>query len=132
MQSPLFVLLGVYKIFPKDGLSLLMENLRVDFEKEKINVRFTQKDKLLTAEMDEFRYYISYVENKDGLDEWFEMAENFKLKYDEKLIYLERLKRKSPLDIQGLNKRDSIYLATAPCIIAQMMKLQHVELFSFH
>lgn len=78
-QSRLFVFAGISDDMAAQHLSLLLADLNTVFSAREMLVKFTLKDKLLTARFDDVSFYVSIFSDEKEVDDFYEMAENFLL-----------------------------------------------------
>jgi hypothetical protein len=132
MQTKLFVFIGVFEKRSQNDLEILMASLKKKFEEEAIPIQFTRKGELLLSNFNNASFYITFLENKNELEDFYEMARNFEL-----IIY------KSPITFEGLQRRyeqvryvqpnlySEIHYTVGLSIFQEIDKFQNVQIFSF-
>lgn len=132
MQIALFVFAGLTGKNSNASLTVLKERLEKRFSEIGISNQFIIKEQLLSSRFDEVSFYVSFLNNKDELKDWFQMAKDAELKFE-----------KTPIDKVGLIKRYSklekspfyvykkIHFSLGLIIIEEMEKFTDVTIYAF-
>jgi hypothetical protein len=132
MQNRLFVFAGISKDTATECLSLLYTALNRIFAANELPVKFSMKDKLVTARFDDVSFYISIFPEESEVDDFYEMARNFQLPTKpnpiDNVVFEKRLAKKK-VELPTLYT-DAHYLV-ARTIFSEVSKfdLQAVYLF---
>ena len=132
MQSLMFVFIGIPENNPAPDLGILKERLDAKYKASEIAVPFTRKDELLTAELGEVSFYISFLKSKDELNDWYQLATDFELMLaTSPVTKAELLQRYDELKRSLPNLYSKIHYATAISIFDEINKFKDVSIISF-
>ncbi len=132
MQSLLFVFIGLPQNKSVLDLSILQQRLEEKYKADTIAIQFTRKDELLSANMGEVNFYISFLKNKDELNDWFQLAIDFELMLIKNPVTREQLlQRYDEIKKLSPNLYNKVHYATAISIFDTMNTFKEISIFSF-
>lgn len=132
MQSKLFVFIGLPGKTSDINLEVIKDRLESNFSKNNLLLTFNLKEELLSARLEDVTYYISFLNNKGELMDWYEMARNFELTVDKDPVSKkDLLKRYELLQKSNSSPYKKSHFATAELIMDELEKLEDVIFYSF-
>jgi len=131
-MGSLFIFIGLPKENSDTNILVLWERLEKKFLNNEISIRFTRKQELLSARLDNVSFYISLLKNRSELKDWYQAAIDGELMLDKKPVTMGGLqKRYQKLKNNYPAKYKKIHYATALVIMEEMEKFSEMEIFSF-
>ena len=132
MQSLMFVFIGVPANKLHVNLSSFSRRIAGKLNEKQIDMEFEDKGKLLVGNFNDASYYVSILQPKEALTEWYQMAIDFELKLEKKPITKDELKlRYTELKKSKLNPYEESHFTAGEIIFDEMEKISEMEIYSF-
>lgn len=132
MGSKLFVFTGLASENSNADLQVLKERLETKFKGSNIPASFIGREKLLFARIEKVSFYISFISDKNKLEDWFQMAKDFGLKHENKAVTKQGLVRRYDLlQKSASNIYQQIHYTIGLLIMEEMEKFNELDIYSF-
>jgi hypothetical protein len=132
MQSKLFVFAGLAGKNSNASLQILKERLESKLDEKGTPVNFDHTGELLSGELDDVSFYISFFKQKSELKDWFQMAKDFELSLEKKPVSRDILvKRYEELEKSSFDLYQKTHYTVGLLIIEEMTIFDDITVYSF-
>ena len=132
MQSKLFVIIGLPNEKSNADLTILHERLNKRFLEGDFLLEVTKKEELLSARYEGVNFYISILNSKNELPDWFEMAKNFELTVNKSEVNEEELSKRYCHSItRHPNLYEVVHYTIGKEIFTEINSFSGVSIYSF-
>jgi hypothetical protein len=132
MGLKLFAFVGFYENTSEQDLILFQKKLNKRFQGKEIQIYFERKSALLLARFDEVSFYVSFSNNKNELEDWYQMSRDAEISSEGNPVDKESLLRRYDA-IEGVlfNLYKKIHFDIGVEIIDEMENFNKMTVYSF-